>query len=196
MANIYKDLVFLDTETTGLNFDTNENTDRLIELAAIKISSIPGEKCPYFYTYCNPEGKKIDKEAYKTHRISDDMLTDVPKFIQIVDSFLEFIDGKTLVIHNARFDLSVLNSELKRIKYPPLENKFIDTLKVSKNLFPNDNKGFKLDDLCDRFNIDKTERDINGHNALLDTKLLAKAYKAILAIQEHKKQIDKISLKF
>ena len=102
--------IFLDTETTGLSA---KDGDRIVEIACVETKDlIPTNKV--FHKLINPE-KKISQEAFKIHGFSDTFLKDKEKFEEIADEFLEFIQDKQLIIHNAPFDIGFLNHELKKV---------------------------------------------------------------------------------
>ena len=95
--------IIIDTETTGLEIKEGH---RIIEIAAIELNNLilTGKS---FHSYINPE-RKIEEGAYKIHGISNDFLSDKPKFTEIADKFLDFIQDSILVIHNAKFDISFI----------------------------------------------------------------------------------------
>jgi DNA polymerase-3 subunit epsilon len=170
--------IFLDTETTGLY---PAQGHRIIEIAAVE-SFNRQLTHKHFHFYLNPE-REIDAGAQEVHGISLEFLQDKPKFIEIVDDFLSFIDGAELVIHNAPFDVGFLNSELGRIDKPLLESKvqnIIDTLKMAKELRPGQRNS--LDALCRHYGIDNSKRTLHG--ALLDAQLLAEVYMSMTRGQE------------
>ena len=165
--------IVLDTETTGLD---PRQGHRIIEVACIEMVNrrLTGR---HLHKYTNPE-REIDEGAQAVHGITLDFLSDKPKFADIVDEFLEFINGAQLVIHNAPFDIGFLNAELRRLDRVPVEtlcNGVIDTLKMAKELHPG--KRNSLDALCDRYEIDNSGRTLHG--ALLDTELLADVFLAM-----------------
>ena len=159
--------IVLDTETTGLSI---ENGHRIIEIAACEMKDyvLTGEK---IHIYINPE-REIDKVASSVHGITNDDLIDKPKFIDIYEKFLEFVSNDRLIIHNAEFDMSFLNNELKICGVNPLKNETLDTLKLARIKYPN--SLVNLDSLCRRFNISIENR--NYHGALIDTLLLSEVY--------------------
>ena len=129
----------------------------------------------HFHSYLNPQ-RAIDEEAEKVHGLSLERLTNEPEFAEIAESFLEFVEGSILVIHNAAFDLGFLNAELKRAssKYPALEEicDVEDTLLMARNKFPGQRNS--LDALANRFEIGGYDRSF--HWALLDANILADVY--------------------
>jgi len=84
----------------------------------------------------------------------------------------EQIKDKKLIIHNAEFDLSHLNNELKLLNKKGLENDVIDTLILARDKFPG--SSVSLDALCKRYRIDNSKRV--QHTALIDCELLSKVY--------------------
>ena len=162
--------IVVDTETTGLD---PRQGHRVIELAAIELD---GRKVSLrrFHRYLNPE-REIDAGAAAVHGLTYERLQNEAKFADIVSSFLEFIEGAELIIHNAPFDIGFLNHELELLGLPPLQNEVTDTLKVAREMHPG--KKNSLDALCSRYEIDNAHRTLHG--ALLDTELLAEVYFAM-----------------
>ena len=166
-----KKFIVLDTETTGLEV---EQGHRIIEVGAVALADRKRTDI-HFHSYLNPQ-RSIDEEAEKVHGISTDRLVNEPEFSEIAESFLEFVEGSILVIHNAAFDLGFLNAELKRAssKYPALEEicEVEDTLLMARNKFPGQRNS--LDALANRFEISGYDRSFHG--ALLDANILADVY--------------------
>ena len=159
--------VVLDTETTGIS---TKDGHRIVEIGCIELDNlIP--TLNKFHSYLNPE-KKVSEKAFKVHGYSDNFLSDKPKFHEIVDDFLDFINDRRLIIHNAEFDLSHINNELKIMGKAPLKNDVIDTLILARNKFPGSSSS--LDALCKRYRIDNSKRE--QHSALIDCNLLVKVY--------------------
>ena len=169
--------VILDTETTGLSI---KDGHRIVEIGCIELENlIPTKK--NFHCYLNPE-RKVSERAFEVHGYSDDFLSDKKKFKEVVDDFLDFIDNKRLIIHNADFDLSHLNNELKIINKKPLTNIIIDTLVLARDKFPG--SPTNLDALCKRYRIDNSKR--SKHSALIDCELLSKVYINLIDQKEPK----------
>ena len=165
--------IVLDTETTGLD---PRHGHRIIEVACIEMENrrLTGH---HLHKYINPE-REIDEGAQAVHGISLEFLADKAKFADVVDEFLDFINGAELIIHNAPFDLGFLNAELARLDRVPVEtlcNGVTDTLRMAKDLHPG--KRNSLDALCERYEIDNSQRTLHG--ALLDTELLAEVFLAM-----------------
>ena len=159
--------IILDTETTGLNI---RDGHRIVEIGCVEVENLIPTK-EKFHCFLNPERKVSDK-ALKVHGYTDEFLSDKKKFKEIADEFLNFINGKRLVIHNAEFDLSHINNELKIVGKAPLKNDVIDTLILARNKFPGSSSS--LDALCKRYRIDNSKRE--QHSALVDCNLLVKVY--------------------
>jgi len=170
--------VVLDTETTGIS--TTEN-HKIVEIGCIELNDqIPTGKI--FHKYLNPK-RPVSSEAYKIHGYSDSFLSDKETFSEIANRFLEFIKDKKLIIHNAPFDLSFLNYELRLINLNTINKKnVIDTLEIARQKFPGSQNS--LDALCKRFNIDNSKRE--KHTALIDCKLLKEVYINLLDQKEPK----------
>ena len=160
--------IILDTETTGLDI---RDGHRIVEIGCLEIENfIPTKKT--FHCYLNPE-RKVSEQAFKVHGYSDEFLSKQKKFSEVVDEFLKFINGKKLVIHNAKFDISHINNELMMVNRNKINfENVIDTLEISKNKFPGSQ--ISLDALCKRYKIDNSRRV--KHTALIDCELLSKVY--------------------
>jgi len=166
-----KKYIILDTETTGLEVLQGH---RIIEIGAVLVNDRKKSK-EHFHTYLNPS-RLIDEEASKVHGIVNEDLLNKPSFDEIAEEFLEFVDGSTLVIHNAAFDVGFLNNELKLAssKYPMLQDicEIEDSLAIAKDKFPGQRNS--LDALANRFEISNYDRTFHG--ALLDANILADVY--------------------
>ena len=171
MANKF---IILDTETTGLEVQQGH---RIIEIGAVLLNDRKKSE-EHFHTYLNPS-RLVDEEASKVHGIMNEDLLDKPYFEEVAEEFLEFIDGSTLVIHNAAFDVGFLNNELKLAssKYPMLEEicEIEDSLALAKDKFPGQRNS--LDALANRFDISGYDRTFHG--ALLDANILADVYMSL-----------------
>ena len=178
--------VIIDTETTGLS--TTEK-HRIVEIGCVEIENqIPTNNI--FHKYINPQ-RSVSEDAYKIHGYSDKFLSDKNTFSEIANEFLNFIKDKKLVIHNAPFDLSFLNYELKLVNKKEInKNDVIDTLEIARQKFPGSQNS--LDALCKRFNIDNSRRE--KHSALLDCNLLKEVYINLLDQKEPKLNFENNSL--
>ena len=169
-----KKFIILDTETTGLEVHQGH---RIIEIGAVLLNDRKKSE-EHFHSYLNPS-RLIDEEASKVHGIMNEDLLDKPYFEEVAEEFLEFIDGSTLVIHNAAFDVGFLNNELKLAssKYPMLEDicEIEDSLALAKDKFPGQRNS--LDALASRFDISGYDRTFHG--ALLDANILADVYMSL-----------------
>ena len=162
--------IFLDTETTGLS---PENGDRIVEIGCVELRNrkLTGNNLHF---YINPE-RDSHEDALKVHGISNEFLKDKPKFGDIADQLVEYLQGADILIHNAPFDVGFINKELELQNRLPLKtfvNSVSDTLAMAKDMFPG--KRNSLDALCDRLGVDNSGRTLHG--ALLDAELLADVY--------------------
>ena len=174
--------VILDTETTGLSIAEKH---KIVEIGCIELNNqIPTNKI--FHEYINPK-RSVSKDALKVHGYSDEFLSDKKSFLEISEDFLNFIKDKTIIIHNASFDLSFLNYELRLINKKPIESKnVIDTLEIARSKYPGSQNS--LDALCKRFNIDNSKRE--KHSALVDCHLLKEVYINLVDQKEPKLNLE------
>ena len=159
--------IVLATETTGISVKEGH---RIVEIGCIELDNLVPTKNK-FHCYLNPE-RKVSEKAFEVHGYSDSFLSDKMKFSEIADDFLRFIKDKRLIIHNAEFDLSHLNNELKIIGKNKINNEVVDTVSLARNKFPGSQAS--LDALCKRYRIDNSKRV--QHTALIDCDLLTKVY--------------------
>lgn len=165
--------IVLDTETTGLNPNTG---DRIIEIGCVELFNrrLTGANLHF---YLNPE-RDIDAGAIAVHGLTREFLSDKPRFAEIAEDFLSFVQGAELIIHNATFDMGFLDAEFKRLNTQLWRRHIqgvIDTLLEARQMFPG--KRNSLDALCDRLGISNAHRTLHG--ALLDAELLAEVYLAM-----------------
>ena len=160
--------VILDTETTGLS---TTQKHKIVEIGCVELNNqIATGKV--FHTYINPQ-RSVSEDAYKVHGYSDKFLSDKKTFLEIAEDFLNFIKNKKIIIHNAPFDLSFLNYELRLINKNQIEIKnVVDTLELARQKHPGAQNS--LDALCKRYNIDNSKRE--KHSALIDCHLLKEVY--------------------
>jgi DNA polymerase-3 subunit epsilon len=169
--------IVLDTETTGLE---PSDGHRVIELACLELHG-RRHTGRHFHRYMNPE-RAIDIGASQVHGLTAEDLLDKPRFCDIADEFLEFVEGAELLIHNAPFDVGFLNAELARLGRPRIETvcRISDTLAMAREMHPG--KRNSLDALCERYAVDHSTRTLHG--ALLDAQLLADVWLAMTRGQE------------
>jgi len=166
--------IVLDTETTGLEPDLGH---RIIEIGCVElVNRRPTGR--HFHKYIDPE-RLIDEGAASVHGITREFLQGKPKFAEIVEELVQFIDGAELVIHNAAFDTAFLDAELLRIPGTPRTIaklcRVLDTLALARSMHPGQRNN--LDALCKRYSIDNSRRELHG--ALLDARILADVYLAM-----------------
>jgi DNA polymerase-3 subunit epsilon len=169
--------IVLDTETTGLEPSEGH---RIIELACIELQGrrLTGR---HFHRFMNPE-REVDLAATQVHGLTAEDLADKPRFADLADEFLEFVQGAELLIHNAPFDVAFLDAELKGAGRPLLSSvcSVSDTLETAREMHPG--KKNSLDALCERYSVDHSRRTLHG--ALLDAQLLADVWLAMTRGQE------------
>jgi len=160
--------IVLDTETTGLD---PQDGHRIVEIGAVELHNhVPTGNV--YHQYINPLITMPD-QAFAIHGLSDEFLSDKPKFSEIAKEFLDFIGSAKLVIHNAAFDIKFINAELKSIDEEEITfDRATDTLAIARKKFPG--SPASLDSLCRRFKIDNSARVVHG--ALLDSQILAEVY--------------------
>ncbi len=166
--------VVLDTETTGLEPKLGH---RIIEIGALELvdRQLTGQQ---FHVYINPE-RDIDQGALEVHGITEEFLRDKPRFAEISDDLMAFVDGAELVIHNAPFDIGFLDNELSLTGHEHASitaiASVLDTLELARDLHPGQRNS--LDALCKRYEVDNGSRSLHG--ALLDAEILADVYLAM-----------------
>ncbi len=171
--------ILLDTETTGLE---PREGHRIVEIGAVELvnRSLTGLT---FHEYLNPE-RIMNDEVIRVHGLTNAFLDDKPRFAAVAQSFLDFVRGAELIIHNAAFDLGFINHELAKLdkdtgtEYGRIEDHVsgvVDSLKLARRLHPGQRNS--LDALCRRYSIDNSHRQLHG--ALLDSEILADVYLAM-----------------
>lgn len=180
-----REIVF-DTETTGLD----NRADRIIEIGGIElVNKFPTGRS--FHEYINPDGRSVHPEALAVHGIGDAQLAGKPLFREVAERFVEFIDGATLVAHNASFDIAFVNAELERLGHPLVGlERVIDTLAIAKRKHPMGPNS--LDALCRRYGIDNSHR--TKHGALLDSELLAEVYIELIGGKQAALGLDVVAI--
>ena len=162
--------IFLDTETTGLSPDSG---DRIIEIGCLEmVNRRLTDNNKHFYI--NPE-RPSSEGALRVHGLTEEFLADKPRFAEIADDLLAFLDGAEVIIHNAAFDVGFIDAELRRLARPRLSEQvelITDSLQMARTMYPG--KQNSLDALCKRLEVDNTHRTLHG--ALLDAGLLAEVY--------------------
>jgi len=162
--------IFLDTETTGLDAASG---DRIVEIGCIEMLDrrLTGRN---LHHYLNPE-RASHADAQRVHGLADEFLAGKPRFAEVAEEVLAFLQGAELIIHNAEFDVGFLDAELARLNRSPLSEvaaRITDTLAMARERYPG--KANSLDALCKRLEVDNSARTLHG--ALLDASLLAEVY--------------------
>ena len=166
--------IVLDTETTGLE---PEHGHRIIEIGGVELvdRQLTGRQ---FQEYLNPQ-RRIDRGALEVHGIDEGFLAAKPTFAEVAETFVRFVEGAELIIHNAPFDVGFLDHELSLL---PGERRRMDdlcevtdSLALARRKYPGQKNS--LDALCRRYEIDNSARQ--NHGALLDARILADVYLAM-----------------
>jgi DNA polymerase-3 subunit epsilon len=170
--------VVLDTETTGLYADRG---DRIVEIGCIELL----ERRPSgrtFHTYLNPD-REFSAGAQEVTGLTLEFLADKPRFHEVAEEFLAFVDGAELVIHNAAFDIGFLDAELALLgpQFGKMRERCAieDSLDMARKRYPGQRNS--LDALCRRLGVDNAHRQLHG--ALLDAQLLTEVYLAMTSGQ-------------
>jgi len=170
--------IVLDTETTGLYADRG---DRIVEIGCIELL----ERRPSgrtFHCYLNPD-REFSAGAQEVTGLTLEFLADKPRFHEVADEFLAFVDGAELVIHNAAFDIGFLDAELARLgpQVGKMRERCMvqDSLLLARERYPGQRNS--LDALCRRLGVDNAHRQLHG--ALLDAQLLTDVYLAMTSGQ-------------
>ena len=181
--NIDTEYCILDIETTGLSF----RTEKITELGAVIYKN--GEIIDEFECFVNPE-KPIPEEVEKVTNITDDMVKDAETIETILPKFLDFIGDRIIVAHNADFDVGFIKYNAEKIGIK-LENTYIDTLRLAKDLFP-DYKKYKLGIIAENLGI---KVDV-AHRALDDVITLTKVFKVMqnMLIEKGAKTVEDINI--
>jgi DNA polymerase-3 subunit epsilon len=170
-----------DTETTGTG-----HADKIVELSFIEM--IDGIKTGRrLHSYFNP-GMKSSKRALEIHGITNERLSDAPTFSAKAEDIIRFVGKGVIIAHNAGFDQRMLNNELVNAgweAYP--DERFIDTLRIARFLFPKHPDGNGQDALCTRFGVNNHNRETTGiHSAYEDTVLLYHVYLELKKLLEER----------
>ena len=171
--------IILDTETTGLEW---KKGNRVVEIGCVELM----ERRPTgrtYQQYIHPD-REFEPGAQEVTGLTLEFLADKPRFAEIADAFLEFIDGAELIIHNAAFDVGFLDNELSMLgpQYGRLRDRVSgieDSLDMARKRYPGQRNS--LDALCKRLDVNNAHRQLHG--ALLDSQLLAEVYLALTSGQ-------------
>jgi DNA polymerase III subunit epsilon len=166
--------IVLDTETTGLEPELNH---RIIEIGCVELVNRRSTGRT-FHHYLNPE-REVDDGALAVHGITRTDLDGQPRFAEIADELLAFLEGAEVVIHNAAFDVAFIDAELARLPGEPRQLgsacRVLDTLELARAMHPGQRNS--LEALCKRYSVDDAARELHG--ALLDARILADVYLAM-----------------
>ncbi|MGQ0429727.1 MAG: DNA polymerase III subunit epsilon [Gammaproteobacteria bacterium] len=165
--------IVLDTETTGLELSEGHC---VIEIGCIELVHRRASGRTW-HRYLRPE-REVEPGALAVHGITNEFLVAQPRFAEVAQEFLDFVEGAELVIHNAEFDVGFLDAELARAGVGRTIAdccRVLDTLALARRLHPGQRNS--LDALCKRYKVDHSGRDLHG--ALLDARILTDVYLAM-----------------
>ncbi len=166
--------IIVDTETTGLE---PEQGHRIIEIGCVEVVNRRATGRT-FHRYIRPD-REVDPGALQVHGITNEFLSNQPRFEEIAAELLAFISDAELIIHNAPFDVAFLDAELRRLSNPAKRIddlcKVLDTLALARKMHPGQRNS--LDALCKRYSVDNSNREFHG--ALLDARILLDVYLAM-----------------
>ena len=115
--NLERPLLFFDIESTGLNIAT----DSIIELSFVKVFPDSEERiktwkvCPW--DYVEKKQKHISEAATSVNGVHDQDVVDCPKFYEIVDDVISWLQDSDLAgFNSAKFDLPILAEEIERVR--------------------------------------------------------------------------------
>ena len=181
--NQYQHFVAFDTETTGLDAETNQ----IIELAGVKFTvelDPQGKIIPKilgtFESFVKPT-MMIPQEASNINGISNEMVENAPPIQEVLPQFIKFCGLSTvLVAHNAEFDAKFLRKAIKTHSLNQLNNPIVDNLKISRKIMP-EAPSQKLGELAKRLRREMTLNlnSVNLHRALYDCEVLAHVFVAV-----------------
>ncbi|MGB1310723.1 MAG: DNA polymerase III subunit epsilon [Leucothrix sp.] len=166
--------IIMDTETTGLE---TRDGHRVIEIGCVEVidRKMTGHN---YHQYLQPD-RESDEAALAVHGITSEFLADKPRFNEVAASFIEYIKGAELIIHNAPFDIGFLNYELSLLEgnWGDIDSicTITDSLIMAREMHPGQRNS--LDALCKRYDINNAHRELHG--ALLDSEILGDVYLAM-----------------
>ena len=163
----------LDLETTGFSF----RTEKITEVGIMKVKN--GEVIDEFSCFVNPE-KPIPQRVVEVTNITDEMVKDAETIDKVMPKIIEFVGDSVLVAHNADFDIGFLKYNANQLGLS-LENTYLDTLRLAKDLFP-DYKKYKLGKIAENLGI-KVEV---AHRALDDVDTTVKVLNVMLNMLKEK----------
>lgn len=158
IVDILDNYIVVDIETTGLS----SYFDEIIELAAIKVEN--GSIVEEFQTLVKPQYiEDVDEFITELTGITPEMLVDAPALKDVLPEFINFVGTNILIGHNTPFDINFIYDNIFKLFQKPFCNDFIDTMRISRKLFPTERR-HRLVDLVERFNISTSA----SHRALPD----------------------------
>ena len=187
-----KNYIIIDIETTGLS----PEWDSIIEVAALKYEN--GTLIDPFESLIQPDstlsdGSFIDSFIEELTGITNEMLANAPTANTILPQYQKFISDSILIGHNVNFDINFLYDNFMEYLSCPLTNNFIDTMRLSRKLHPEE-AHHRLIDLAQRYHIDYS----SAHRSLRDCEitqicfnnLIQEAYEAYQNLEAFKQSFN------
>ena len=174
--------VVLDFETTGLS----NKYDDIIEYGGVKLEQ--GMVTGSFQTFINPK-KKLSAFTTNLTGITDRDVMNAPTLEQALFKIKNFIGDSVIVAHNAEFDIGMLNASLIKIGQSPLKNPVIDTLSLSRTIYP-DLRRYTLGYICNQLNVEYNEDE--AHRADYDAEVTSQAFMHMIHTLDSKFKVTNI----
>lgn len=183
--------IVLDTETTGLNY----RLDHIIELAAHEISNGRLTGCQ-FHIYIKPR-MVMTQSVINIHKMDNTFYDDYyintyESERNLMENFVRFVGTSLIFAHNAPFDMSFINNELRHFNLPPLNSeKFRCAMRIFRNVTSVINPEYyvkcNLSKCCEYFNLKRNNYQF--HTAIYDSMMTAKMLCKMFDIVDSSKKL-------
>jgi len=181
LIDLPSDYVLLDLETTGLN----PADDSIIEIGAIKVKEF--DIVDTFTTFVKPP-HRISAFISDLTGITNVMVADAGSIDSVLPEFMQFVGSSLVMGHNVNFDINFLYENCVRCLGYGFQNDFVDTLRLSRRLFPEE-RHHRLSDLEERFHL----HNEHAHRALSDVILTNQCYDYMRRyMSEHRTTIEEL----
>ena len=154
------DFIAIDVETA------NDERSSICSIGAVKVKN--GKIVDEYYTLINPE-TYFSFMNTEIHGLSEDDVIDAPKFYEIADELLNFIDDYVISAHFASFDMFALQDVFYKYNITIPKLKYFCSYRLSKYNYFDMLPSFRLSSMAKHFNINNEDH----HNALNDAKVSA-----------------------
>lgn len=163
--------VVFDLETTGLS----TRYDKITEFGGVRFEQ--GQVVKTLDILINPE-REIPAKIVEKTKITNEMVKDKPTIEQVIDKILDFMKDAIIVSHNITFDYGFINETLRNLGREELKVPAIDTLSLSRYMFPESNV-HRLGSLSRNLGI-MSYNEEEAHRADFDAKILNEVWLAML----------------